>query len=444
MRTIVPRDGMVITESVRLEPGLYILPSGISIGSDGVQIDGTGVTFVGEDERGTGIRIEDRTGIEVRGLKLLGYRYGFFVKNSREVTIAKNAVALTQEIAPNTVFLDIWLGPEDAYGAGIMLHEVADAMIEDNLLQHQMNGLLSYYCKRLRVSRNTANYCSGYGFHLYGTCDSVFEDNFADFCCRFEPREGPKFFGHMGADATGFLIVYGSCRNVFRGNSARLGGDGFFLAGLSASGEAVGCDDNLFENNDASLSPNIAFEATFSSGNQFIGNRADRGNFGFWLGYCTDTLVERNRMVMNRQAGIAAENAHDMVVQGNEFQGNGHGVLLWSGSPKSFARTHPAHETSFHWTIRENTFTRNGKAIRIAADQDHGIRPGKGDALEPRAHRIESNDIQDNRVGIELYRCKATTILSNILNRNVEANLRTEDSAEIEFKANLGAAGAYL
>src|SRR5690606_4799284 len=111
----------------------------------------------------------------------------------------------------------------------------------------------------------------GFGFHLYETCDSRFQNNVADYCCRYEPRGERK--GHMGADAAAFLLVYGSSRNLFKHNFARLSGDGFFLAGLPPDADQpVGCDFNEFEENDASFSPNIAFEATFSRRNVYRGN----------------------------------------------------------------------------------------------------------------------------------------------------------------------------
>jgi len=245
------------------------------------------------------------------------------------------------------------------------------------------------------------------------------------------------------------VVVYGSCRNTFRRNAARLGGDGFFLAGLTPSGEKRGCDDNRFEENDASLSPNIAFEATFCRGNVFLRNHADRSNYGFWLGFSWDTVVEENRVVGNRQAGVAVENGHACTVRGNTFQANGHGVLLWSKRAPEFEEAFPDALTSYDWAIEGNRFTRNGIGVRIAANQDHGIRslpeePDKPAAPRPHGHRILRNDIQDNRIGIELVRTDDTRIEENILNRNVEANLRQDDARHTIARDNLGAAGGYL
>jgi parallel beta-helix repeat protein len=449
---VVPQDGMTIVEDTVLQPGVYLLPNGITIDADNVTLDCNGAVLIGTNREGRGITCIGRSGVTITGVVLREYYHGIYCKDCKELTLTKNQITSTAEVPANTIFLDIWLGPEDTYGGAIFLWGVQDSNIEDNDLQHQMNGLLTYECKKIAVNSNNASFNSGYGIHLWGTSDSIFEDNYADYCCRWNVRaeeKGHAQLGHMGADATGFLIVRSSCRNVFRRNFARLGGDGFFLAGLAASSEKAPCNDNLFEENDASLSPNIAFEATFSGGNIFRNNYADRCNYGFWLGYSWDNVIENNRMVHNRQAGIAVENGHGMIVRGNNFQNNGHGILLWTRCAEQFKESYPESNTSYNWTIEDNTFTRNGKGICIAADKDHGIRSappeesGKPET-RPHDHFIRKNDIQDNRVGIELFRADGTVIENNILSRNVEANVRQEDCGDTLMRDNLGSVAAYL
>jgi len=456
---VVPADGMTIERDTTFAPGTYFLPNGLKINADNITLNGNGAVLVGANCEGVGVSLESRNGVTVKNLRLSSYYHGIRAKSCRNLALEGNTVRDTAEIPHATIFLDIWLEPEKSYGGGIMLWDCEDCKVQSNDVQHMMNGILTYYCRKLDVRENVASYNSGYGIHLLGTCDSVFEANWADFCCRFEPRGNkptesdpakPDFrYGHMGADATGFLIIKGSCRNVFRRNLARMGGDGFFLAGLAPDGTKCGSNDNLFEENDGSLSPNIAFEATFSSGNVFRNNYADRCNFGFWLGFSWDNVVEGNRVVMNRQAGIAVENGHGFVVRGNNFQAGGHGILLWSHYVPQWDEAFPEHKTSHHWTIEGNTFTRNGKAIRIAKDQDHGLRPypeeqrGPADT-RPHDHVIERNDIQDNRIGVELVETDRTVLKDNIINKNVEANIRVDDVSETAPINNLGSAGAYL
>lgn len=440
---------LVITRDTILAPGVYHLPAGISIAADNVTLDGGGALLIGGERQGSAVQIVGREGVTVKNLRARDYYHGIRAERCRGLLLAENQVSATAEVPPNTIFLDIWLGPEAAYGGGVFLWDVRESRVENNDLQHQQSGLLTYHCGGLTVARNQVNYSSGYGIHLFGTCDSVFEANSADYCCRFEPREGGLHYGHMGADAAGFLAVHGSSRNVFRRNTARLGGDGFFLAGLGPDGVPCGSDDNVFEENDASLSPNIAFEATFCRGNVFRNNSADRCNYGFWLGFSWDTEISGNRMLFNRQAGIGVENGHGFQVRGNTFQANGHGVLLWSKYVERFAELYPESLTSYDWTIEENTFLRNTKAVRIAADQDHGIRPMPPETcgreeVRPHSHVIRKNNIQDNRLGIELHQADRTVIEGNTLHANVEANLRQEDCRETLVQNNLGSGGGYL
>ncbi|HPP75954.1 MAG TPA: right-handed parallel beta-helix repeat-containing protein [Armatimonadota bacterium] len=448
----VPTDGMVIVEDTVLEPGVYVLPSGIRIGANNITLDCNGAVLIGVNREGRGITCVDCSGVTIKNAKLREYYHGIYCKNCENITITENQVIATAEIPANTIFLDIWLPADQSYGGGIFLWDVKDSNIVDNDVQHQMNGILTYECQRIVVARNNASYNSGYGIHLWGTCDSTFEDNYADYCCRWNVRvegQGHTQLGHMGADATGFLIVRNSCRNVFRRNFARLGGDGFFLAGLNPSGEKVPCNDNLFEENDGSLSPNIAFEATFSGGNIFRNNHADRCNYGFWLGFSWDNVIEDNRMVHNRQAGIAVENGHGMVVRRNTFHSNAHGVLLWTRYVDKFAAAYPESNTSYDWLIEKNTFTRNGKAVCIAADRDHGIRSAPEEECgklesRPHDHIIRENEIQDNRIAVDLFRADRTVIENNIMTQNVETNIRAEDTSETTVRNNLGSVAGYL
>lgn len=450
---VTPTNGMIIQSDARLEPGVYYLPDGITIDADAITLDGNGAVIIGDRRNGTGVSISGRMNVTVQNLTVQEFYHGIAARECKNLAITDCQVTGTAQVESNTVFLDIWKPADEAYGAAILLDRVTDGEIRGNDLQHQMNGLLTYHCRNLDVRQNNASYNSGFGFHLCETCDSVFEGNWADYCCRYEPRDkgpavvGAHSVGHMGADATGFLIIQSSCRNVFRRNFARLGGDGFFLAGRNPRGESVGCNDNLFEENDGSLSPNIAFEATFSDGNIFRNNWADRCNFGFWLGYSTNTIVEGNRMLYNRQAGIATEHGAHFQVRNNDFQENGVGVLIWTRYIQELYDAESDTCTSQDWQIEKNRFYKNGTAVAIRADKDHGVRPAEASPehnTRPHDHVIRENDIQDNRVGVHLYCADRTVIERNKLNKNVEADIRREDDRETVIGHNLGHRGAYL
>lgn len=410
---LTPGDGALITADTTLTPGVHYLPRGLTIAADGVTLDGGGALIVGAGE-GHGVTIRGHGSVTIRNLRLHGYTHGIVAEGCAGLRITGCQARATAELAPNTVFLDIWRPAGQAYGGGILLIDVHDSLVAGNDLQHQQNGLLSYGCARLTIRDNVANHCSGFGFHLFATSDSLLQANYADFCCRYQPRGDGH--GHLGADAAGFLIAHGACRNRFVGNYARMGGDGFFLAGLRPDWVHVPCDDNLFEGNDGSYSPNIAFEATFSRGNIFRRNRANGCNYGFWLGFSSASVVEENEVRASRRAGVAVENGVGCAVRANEFAEGAYGVLLWSRYVAPFAMALPANDTSRDWLIEANRFIRNGVAVRIAANQDHGVRPLS--ALVPRCprptgHTLRANRFHDNRLDIELLDADDPTLDAN-------------------------------
>jgi parallel beta-helix repeat protein len=414
-------DGLWISRDTQLEPKGYMLPEGITIDSDNVVLDGRGATIIGLDRMGQGINVSGRKNIIIKNLRVMNYYHGISIQDSREIEISNCTITSTAEIQPNTLFLDIWKPAADAYGSAIFLEQVTDAKIHDNDLQHQMNGILSYQCNRIDVTKNISNYCSGFGFHLFETSDSTYVNNYADYCCRYYLSGSSS---HLGADATGFLIIFKSCNNVFRKNHARLGGDGFFLAGLTPDGIDVGCNNNRFEENDASYSPNNAFEGVFSRGNIYQGNRANHSNYGFWLGFSSDCTLKDNQIHNNRQAGIAVENGINFQVFDNDIQNNTYGILLWTRFYEFLKTVPDMNVTSRNWLIERNKLIQNKKAIRIAANQNHGVRKLDRELspIIPNNHIIQNNEIRDNIVGIELEKVKDTQMAQNILD-NLVANV---------------------
>lgn len=386
---------MELSKDTVLEPGVQVLQESLRITRDGVRLDGRGAVLVCSPELDAGIVLKEVEDVTIRNLTVLGRRHGVHARDCRNLTLEKVRVSATDEIPPGTAFLDIFHSP-GAYPAGIRLESVADSTIYNCDLSHQFCGLAAYDCRGLGVEDTHAGYGSGFGFYLSGVHTSTFTRNNADFCCRWHARGDGS--GHMGADAAGFVIVNGSSKNVFRENTARMGGDGFFLAGLRHDGTFRPCNHNLFETNDASFSPNISFEATFSEGNVFRGNLAARSNYGFWLGFSRSNLLEKNRIHQNRQAGIAVENGIEMVVRSNEFHNNGYGILLWSKRIPQFDAAVPENDTSRGWQILDNDFQHNRTAIRIAADQDHGLRPHTAHGRCPPLgeHRLAGNRFTGN------------------------------------------------
>jgi nitrous oxidase accessory protein NosD len=83
------------------------------------------------------------------------------------------------------------------------------------------------------------------------------------------------------------------------------------------------------------------------------------------------------------------------------------------------------NETSSDWLIERNKLIQNKKAIRIAANQDHGIRALRQEesSILPNNHIIQNNEIRDNILGIELEKTTDIQTEQNRMN-NLLANLR--------------------
>jgi parallel beta-helix repeat protein len=143
------------------------------------------------------------------------------------------------------------------------------------------------------------------------------------------------------------------------------------------------------------------------------------------MGFSRHGNLENNQMIGNWQAGIAVENGIKYEVRNNVFLNNRHGILLWSKHVPEIERSVPKNTTSLDWRIEHNTFTGNYTAIRIAANQDHRIRPISVDgelgftARKPANHIICNNKFHENLPTIDQVDIIYNTINQNELIKNL-------------------------
>lgn len=427
MNTIVPTDGMHIHEDTKLAPGVYDLPHGITIAADGVTLDGTGALLVGKGHTGAGIQAANRRGITIRQCQLAGYYHGIRLDDCADVTIDGVRVRDTAEIEGIDTFLYLWHPIDKVYSAGILLHRVADSSVRGCDLQHQMNGLLLYGCSGLTVERNNASFNSGWGVYLSAASDNVIRDNQLDFCNRVyrRPDDGSV---RVEADAAGIVLVYGSSRNQFLRNSCLCGGDGIFVAGYDHLGNQGPCNDNLFEENDCRLSPNNAIESTFSRGNIFRRNDCSRSNYGMWMGYSWDNIIEDNVIEFNRWAGIAIEHGHGFTIRNNQIRLNGDGVLLWTRGGPVVAHW-PGHEVTFDIDVESNLFERNLTGL-------HGYTGAETTGQACHGLRLRANTFRDNRIGARFGRVRDCVVEDNRFEANLQRALWLEGEPGVRIGHN--------
>ena len=268
-----------------------------------------------------GIWIHNCRDVTIANGIVIGFHYGIHADNVSNLAIRGCVVS------DNTNPLDAgWLpdidGPvEEGFGGGIYLRRVQRSVIADNRTGNNFNGISLVRSDYNAISGNHASHCGNVGIYLLQSSHNEVSDNRAEHCIRYTNR----FWGDT-ADSAGILLEDGSNHNRITGNSLRYSGDGFFIRGHHGEPSR----DNFVARNDASYSPNNAFEAVFCSGNVFEDNVANYSNYGFWLGYSTDSTVRGNEIRANRFDGIAIEHGQNNAIEDNRIEENRNGIRLWS------------------------------------------------------------------------------------------------------------------
>ena len=296
----------------------------LEVSTDGVMVNLNGSVLDGENTINAGIYVHDCRDVTIKKGMVRAFYVGIRAVNVENLNI-ENCVVSDNHNPTDVEWLPDADDPkEEGFGAGIYLFRVFDSVIQGNLLNNNFNGLSLVRSKRNRIAGNNASYSGNLGIHLLGSSHNVVGDNQADHCIRYTGR-----FWCDTADSAEVLLEEDSHHNRITGISLRYSGDGFFIR----ANNGHSCDHNYIARNDASFSPNNAFEAGFSQHNVFEENVASFSNYGFWLGFSSDTVVRHNRILANRLDGIAIDSGNQNNIQGNKIQGNRNGVRLWSGRP---------------------------------------------------------------------------------------------------------------
>jgi parallel beta-helix repeat protein len=426
MKTIQPTNGMILTEDTRFEPGIYVLPDGLTLAADGIILDGGGATLIGRGYKGDGLTIKGCKDVTIKNLQLRGYMHGIRAAYCSALSIKHCRITDTAALSAHGEPLDYWRSLDRAYGSGILLAGVSGAEIISNDLRYQMIGLSAYFCRNLTVAENDASHNTGFGFYLYEISRSHFERNLADNC-----SQGARDAAIPGSStgACGFLLIHGASHNILEGNSADLCTNGFRLEGLSPVHGAVPCHENRFLGNSAKGCIQSAFADSANSENLFKANTAENANTGFWLDHVSEDELEQNTITGNRRAGIAARNSIHCDLLNNTIQDNRYGVLLWQVSDPAFQKQLPDRETSKFWCIQSNTMLHNDIGIRIAAQPDIPLKPShpKEPAAAPRPHdhEIRRNVISDNRLGIQTLGVDQTVVKDNHFEINLIGDIKS-------------------
>jgi parallel beta-helix repeat protein len=357
---VVPTDGMVITSNTVFAPGSYALPHGVSVGASGVDLDLNGAVLVGSGGTTFGVTSIGRSNVNIHGGALHGYYYGVRIENGSGITVSgcdlSNNYVDPASLGGGAPFLDINVAATlpnfTNLGGGLYVRNVSGATLSHNVLRNQENGIDLYAVTASTLDHNDGSLNTGWGLHLNASTGNTISANTFDHCTR----------SGLG-DSAGVLLVNGSSNNQILNNSFRFGGDGFFI------GNEGGCpsNNNLVQGNDGSAAGANAFEATFSAGNQFIGNLANGSNYGFWLGYSHDgNVIRGNEIRANNTNGIEIEHGQNNVIEDNRIESNGgKGIVLRTDGSSPFPPAQfpclalPNQSASTGYSIHGNTIKQN-------------------------------------------------------------------------------------
>jgi parallel beta-helix repeat protein len=388
------RDNTRITRScqIRLPADMVIRDTDgngvLHIGADNVEIDfasgsalrGASASTPWNELTGIGIRIDGHTNVFLRGARVHGFKCGLVATAADGLRIEGGDFSDNHRqrlrSTPQGEDGSDWLFPHhnddrkwrDEYGGAVCIERSRRVTIRDIRVRRGQNGILLDRVNDSLIVDNDCSFLSGWGLALWRSCSNVVSRNAFDFCVR----------GHVegvynrGQDSAGILCFEQSSDNVFVGNSATHGGDGFFgFGGREAVGEvwmdrerqrlrqatgepdvddlikvpadvakdlsSRGCNRNLLRDNDFSYASAHGIEITFSEGNRIIGNRiVENAICGIWGGYSSDTLIQSNRFTGNggmayglERGAINMEHASANTITRNRFENNKCAVHLW-------------------------------------------------------------------------------------------------------------------
>ena len=404
---VVTKDDTVIRESciVRFHPGKVIRDKN----GDGVlHIEADGITV--EFERssilrgapaatppnlltGIGIRLDGRRGVTLKNIRVHGYKVGVHLRRVADTAVRRADLSgnfaqrlLSTPEAENTAD---WLRPHendnnewfDRYGAALYVEDSTKVTIREVFVRRGQNGIVLDRVGHSKVYDNDASFLSGWGLALWRSSNNLISRNSFDFCIRGYSH------GHYnrGQDSAGILLFEQCHQNRIVENSATHGGDGLFaFAGREALGEVAAADpelgyerlgnnDNVIVRNDFSYAAAHGLELTFSFGNQIVENRlVGNAICGIWGGYSQDTVIARNTIEKNGDAGYGLERGGINIEHGannrilaNSFSKNECGVHLWDDDDAAIVSL-PWALANHHGCVRNEVVGNRFHSDRIA------------------------------------------------------------------------------
>ncbi len=373
-----------VTSSTTLDPERTY--GQIIVKASDVTIDGRGAWLVGAEEgepntfHGTAIVARGVSNVTLRNVRAKGWETGLHVVDGDGWTIE------------GCDFSDNFHDPEFGWGengrrGGIVLERVTGSTVRDCRANRVWDACVLVGSHGNAIDRCDFSHASNTCLKLWNACRNVVRENNLSYGLRIDPGEV------HARDSAGVLIESGSNDNRFTGNDCTHGGDGIFIRVLN-QWVSTG---NVFERNDCSYANNNCIEA-WSPRNVWIGNKANHGSYGFWLGASDGNVLVDNEASFNgrpdgfhnsphlpggRHAGIVfmfGPSSHT-IVRGNVCEGNNGAGIAAIGD----LETQGEKWRAFHWIVEQNTLR----------DNVWGIYLQHAEMIDLAANKFEGNSASD-------------------------------------------------
>jgi parallel beta-helix repeat protein len=377
-----------IDRDTTLDPGKTY--GRIVIKASNVTVDGRGAWLIGAKEgdaksfQGTAIAAEGVDNVTLKNVNAKGWETGLHLKTAKGWAVE------------NCNFSDNFHDPGFGWGengrrGGIVLEGVTKSTLRKNRANRVWDACVLVASDDNLLEDNDFSRTSNTCLKLWNASRNKVRRNNLSYGIRIDPGEV------HARDSTCVLIESGSNDNHFAGNDCTHGGDGIFVRVLN-QWVSTG---NRFENNDCSYANNNCVEA-WSPRNTWIGNKANHGSYGFWLGASDQNVLIGNEASHNGLASGFHNSPH--------LPGDGHAGIVFMFGPSS------------HTLLRGNTCEgNNGAGIAAIGDLD-----SKGQKWNAFHWVIEQNKLSGNRWGIFLQHAEMIDLAANEFKGNKLGDVHQE------------------
>jgi parallel beta-helix repeat protein len=338
-QTILPiTNNMVVTSNsnIKFIPGNYTftdpeLNGVIQLnGVSNVTLDGDSCYVNGVGFGGYMIKISNSHNVLIKNFdSVYHYKYAVYVTNSDHIIINGNDFSRNKVDSSGTI--NVWADYTSALGGGVMMYQCRVAQIFDNIMKEQNDGVAAYHCDSIYIANNDFNWNTSFGIRLFWTDSCKIYNNLAAHVNR--PYTDPS-------DCAAILLIISNANDV-QHNDFSYSGDGIFLGQYQHSNIP---NNNYFAWNECSYSPHNAIEATFADGNVYKHNNCNVSDYGLWLGYSFNSIVDSNEIRGNFHDGIAIDRGYNNTITNNTIFGNPIGIDLWKGSSISGYENQTSHD----------------------------------------------------------------------------------------------------